>query len=126
MEQCFKWQLCMKRKSLLSAGGLVQLNRGRPAPLQYNAAAAFLTSLYADYLSSSDVPGWNCGPTFLQLKTLRDFARSQVLWLHNMVLKPSSQHILRKKKEPSHKTLCYLQSDISIYRYLQYLELIMS
>ncbi|KAH7447326.1 hypothetical protein KP509_01G101500 [Ceratopteris richardii] len=62
----------------VTKGGLVQLNRGRPQPLQYNAAAAFLAALYADYLVATDIPGWNCGPTFLRTKALRDFARSQI------------------------------------------------
>lgn len=62
----------------VTKGGLVQLNRGRPAPLQYNAAAAFLAALYADYLVATDIPGWSCGPTFLKTTALRDFARSQI------------------------------------------------
>ncbi|KAI5073534.1 hypothetical protein GOP47_0011547 [Adiantum capillus-veneris] len=62
----------------VTKGGLVQLNRGRPQPLQYNAAAAFLAALYADYLVATDIPGWHCGPTFLKTTDLRNFARSQI------------------------------------------------
>lgn len=62
----------------VTKGGLVQLNRGRPAPLQYNAGAAFLAAVYADYLRAADVPGWTCGPTFLDVQTLRNFSRSQI------------------------------------------------
>lgn len=62
----------------VTKGGLVQFNHGRPAPLQYNAGAAFLAALYADYLTMADVPGWNCGPTFMDAATLRNFSRSQI------------------------------------------------
>ncbi|CAI0401899.1 unnamed protein product [Linum tenue] len=59
-------------------GGLIQLNHGRPQPLQYAANAAFLASLFADYLNATDVPGFNCGPNFIPIHVLRSFATSQV------------------------------------------------
>lgn len=59
-------------------GGMIQLNHGRPQPLQYMANAAFLASLFVDYLKATGVPGWNCGPSFIAWETLRDFATSQV------------------------------------------------
>lgn len=62
----------------ITKGGLVQFNHGRPQPLQYNAAAAFLAAVYADYLSSDGIPGWDCGPFFLPSSKLRDFSRSQI------------------------------------------------
>ncbi|KAI5054652.1 hypothetical protein GOP47_0029797 [Adiantum capillus-veneris] len=65
----------------VTQGGLVQLNHGRPLPLQYNAAAAFLAALYADYLSSANIPSWNCGPSFLPSSTLRNFSRSQIAYI---------------------------------------------
>ncbi|KAJ8557442.1 hypothetical protein K7X08_003067 [Anisodus acutangulus] len=40
-------------------GGLLQLNHGR-GQLQYVANAAFLASLFVDYLNATGVPGWNC------------------------------------------------------------------
>lgn len=59
-------------------GGLAQLNRGRPRSLQYAANAAFLASLYADYMNASRVPGWYCGPNYFNSSTLGNFAASQV------------------------------------------------
>ncbi|KAL5210843.1 hypothetical protein ABZP36_006466 [Zizania latifolia] len=45
-------------------GGLIQSNHGRPQTLQYVVNAAFLASLYSDYLEAADTPGWYCGPHF--------------------------------------------------------------
>ncbi|CAA7037354.1 unnamed protein product [Microthlaspi erraticum] len=59
-------------------GGLIQLNHGDPQPLQYAANAAFLATLFSDYLDAADTPGWYCGPTFYPTDVLRDFARSQI------------------------------------------------
>ncbi|PKU77418.1 endoglucanase 10 [Dendrobium catenatum] len=59
-------------------GGLIQLNHGRPQPLQYAVNAAFLASVYSDYLEAADTPGWYCGPTFYSTEVLRNFARSQI------------------------------------------------
>ena len=59
-------------------GGLIELSEGRPQNLQYVVNAAFLASLYGDYLDGVNLPGWYCGATFIPLKTLRDFASSQV------------------------------------------------
>ncbi|XP_072975350.1 endoglucanase 9 [Typha angustifolia] len=59
-------------------GGLIQLNHGRPQPLQYVVNAAFLASLYSDYLDAADTPGWYCGPNFYSTDVLRDFARTQI------------------------------------------------
>ncbi|XP_008791029.2 endoglucanase 12-like [Phoenix dactylifera] len=59
-------------------GGLIQLNHGQPQPLQYAANAAYLASLYADYLNTSNIPGWYCGPYFMNSSTLYGFAASQV------------------------------------------------
>jgi hypothetical protein len=63
---------------VLSIGGLMQFNYGNPQPLQYVASAAFLSAIYADYMTASDVPGWNCGPDFMPKETLWNFAQSQV------------------------------------------------
>lgn len=57
---------------------MIQLNHGRPQPLQYAVKAAFLASLYADYLGALGIPGFNCGPYFFSVDTLHSFATSQV------------------------------------------------
>ncbi|XP_074294392.1 endoglucanase 25-like [Silene latifolia] len=59
-------------------GGLIQLNHGRPQPLQYVVNAAFLATLFSDYLDTSDTPGWRCGPNFYTSDVLREFARTQI------------------------------------------------
>lgn len=59
-------------------GGMIELNHGNPQPLQYMANAAFLASLYVDYMNATGVPGWNCGPNFITSDTLRSFATSQI------------------------------------------------
>ena len=60
------------------AGGMIQLNLGKPQPLQYVANAAFLANLFADYLNATGVPGWKCGSKFFRSEFLRNFATSQV------------------------------------------------
>ncbi|KAF9616397.1 hypothetical protein IFM89_029651, partial [Coptis chinensis] len=60
-------------------GGLILLNHGRP--LQYVANAAFLASLFADYMNATGVPGWYCGPNFISSDKLRFFASSQVNYI---------------------------------------------
>uniref|UniRef100_A0A7N0U6P4 Endoglucanase n=2 Tax=Kalanchoe fedtschenkoi TaxID=63787 RepID=A0A7N0U6P4_KALFE len=59
-------------------GGLIQLNHGQPQSLQYAAGAAFLASLYVDYMNATGVPGWHCGPNYIPASTLMDFATSQI------------------------------------------------
>ncbi|KAD6795513.1 hypothetical protein E3N88_06409 [Mikania micrantha] len=59
-------------------GGLIQLNHGRPQPLQYVVNAAFLATLYSDYLDAADTPGWYCGPNFYSTNELRKFAETQI------------------------------------------------
>ncbi|XP_044488325.1 endoglucanase 25-like [Mangifera indica] len=59
-------------------GGLIQLNHGRPQPLQYVANAAFLAALFSDYLDAADTPGWYCGPNFFSTDVLRKFAKTQI------------------------------------------------
>ncbi|CAK7326002.1 unnamed protein product [Dovyalis caffra] len=62
-------------------GGMIQLNHGRPQPLQYAANAAFLASLFVDYLNATRVPGFICGPKFITLDVLRSFATSQINYI---------------------------------------------
>ncbi|WOG84381.1 hypothetical protein DCAR_0103564 [Daucus carota subsp. sativus] len=62
-------------------GGLIQLNHGNGQPLQYVANAAFLASLFADYLEAIDVPGWKCGLDFILVEELRSFASSQINYI---------------------------------------------
>ncbi|XP_071701183.1 endoglucanase 25-like [Rutidosis leptorrhynchoides] len=59
-------------------GGLIQLNHGRPQPLQYVVNAAFLATLFSDYLDAADTPGWYCGPNFYSTNELRKFAQTQI------------------------------------------------
>ncbi|XP_044497650.1 endoglucanase 12-like [Mangifera indica] len=61
-----------------TTGGMIELNHGKAQPLQYMATAAFLASLYVDYLNASNIPGINCGPTFISLDQLRNFSTSQM------------------------------------------------
>lgn len=61
-------------------GGLIQLNHGRPQPLQYVVNAAFLATLFSDYLDAADTPGWYCGPNFYSTDVLRKFAETQVCY----------------------------------------------
>ena len=76
------------------SGGLIQLNHGKPQSLQYVANAAFLASLFVDYMNASSIPGWYCGPNFIRAETLRSFATSQVCCfshtLHLMLTCPFS------------------------------------
>ncbi|KAI9181974.1 hypothetical protein LWI28_020655 [Acer negundo] len=59
-------------------GGLIQLNHGKPGPLQYVVNSAFLTTLYTDYLEALNMRGIHCGPKFHANKDLRSFARTQM------------------------------------------------
>ncbi|WVY94570.1 hypothetical protein V8G54_033658 [Vigna mungo] len=59
-------------------GGLIQLNNGQPQSLQYVANAAFMASLFADYMQGVGVPGWYCGSTYFPVSALKTFATSQV------------------------------------------------
>lgn len=74
--KCFGLKIFINMRSL-TAGGMIQLNHGRPQPLQYVANAAFLASLFADYLHTTGVPGWYCGPNYFSSDVLRRFATSQ-------------------------------------------------
>ncbi|KAH0463317.1 hypothetical protein IEQ34_007899 [Dendrobium chrysotoxum] len=64
-----------------SKGGLIQLNRRKPQPLPYAVNAAFLATLYADYMNDSNIPGWYCGASYISALTLRKFAASQVKYI---------------------------------------------
>ncbi|XP_057961279.1 endoglucanase 12 [Malania oleifera] len=59
-------------------GGLIRLSQDKEKPLQYVANAAFLASLFADYMNATGIPGWNCGPKFIPSHVLRSFATSQM------------------------------------------------
>ncbi|KAJ4844213.1 Endoglucanase 12 [Turnera subulata] len=62
-------------------GGMIQLSRGKPQNLQFVANAAFLSSLFVDYMNATHVPGFNCGPSFISLDVLRKFATSQINYI---------------------------------------------
>ncbi|GJU30381.1 endoglucanase 25-like protein [Tanacetum coccineum] len=66
------WKFAKNQRGLYSAGGgLIQLNHGRPQPLQYVANAAFLATLFSEYLDAADTPRWYCGPNFYSTDVLR-------------------------------------------------------
>nr|XP_008370239.2 endoglucanase 25-like [Malus domestica]XP_028957155.1 endoglucanase 25-like [Malus domestica] len=65
-------------------GGLIQLNHGKPKPLQYVVNAAFLATLYSDYLEAADntkSAGMFCGPSFYSIDVLREFAKTQINYI---------------------------------------------
>ncbi|XP_026444307.1 endoglucanase 25-like [Papaver somniferum] len=62
----------------VAAGGLIQLNRGAPQPLQFVVQAAFLATLYADYLDAAGIPGWYCGLNLYTTQVMHDFAKTQI------------------------------------------------
>ncbi|RZC86832.1 hypothetical protein C5167_030178 [Papaver somniferum] len=59
-------------------GGLIQLNHGGPQNLQYVVNAAFIASLFVDYMNATGVPGWYCGTQYTGADELHKFATSQV------------------------------------------------
>lgn len=83
-------------------GGMVQLNQGKPQPLQYVANAAFLASLYVDYLNASGAPGFTCGPNFITLAKLRNFATSQIGYILGKNPMKMSYVVGYGKKFPRH------------------------
>ncbi|URE35029.1 Glycosyl hydrolase family 9 [Musa troglodytarum] len=83
-------------------GGLIQLNHGRPQPLQYVVNAAFLASVYSDYLEASDTPGWYCGPNFFPAGALRDFARTQIDYILGKNPQKMSYVVGFGKRYPKH------------------------
>ncbi|KAJ4761809.1 Endoglucanase [Rhynchospora pubera] len=83
-------------------GGLIQLNHGRPQPLQYAMNFAFLASLYADYLDAVNVPGFYCGPNYFSASNLRSFAKSQVDYVLGNNPKQMSYIVGYGKKYPTH------------------------
>ncbi|KAK0579148.1 hypothetical protein LWI29_021797 [Acer saccharum] len=64
-----------------TGGGMIQLNHGRPQPLQYVSNAAFLASLFVDYMNATGAPGFFCGPNFISLDMLQRFATSQMNYI---------------------------------------------
>ncbi|GFY89237.1 glycosyl hydrolase 9A1 [Actinidia rufa] len=58
--------------------GTTNLRELRPQPLQCVVNAALLATLYSDYLTDADTPGWYCGPNFYSTGHLRKFAETQV------------------------------------------------
>lgn len=62
-------------------GGMIELNHGGPQNLQYTVNAAFLATVFADYLNATGVPGWYCGQNFMPISVLKDFATSQINYI---------------------------------------------
>nr|XP_010909007.1 endoglucanase 10 [Elaeis guineensis] len=83
-------------------GGLIQLNHGRPQPLQYVVNAAFLASVYADYLEAADTPGWYCGPNFYSTDILRNFAKTQIDYILGNNPQKMSYVVGYGKRYPKH------------------------
>lgn len=83
-------------------GGLIQLNHGRPQPLQYAVSFAFLASLYADYMDAGNVPGLYCGPNYYSVDNLRIFAKSQVDYVLGNNPKKMSYLVGYGKNYPKH------------------------
>ncbi|CAL9071536.1 unnamed protein product [Musa acuminata var. zebrina] len=83
-------------------GGLIQLNHGRPQPLQYVVNAAFLASVYSDYLDAADTPGWYCGPNFYSTDVLRDFAKTQIDYILGNNPQKMSYVVGHGKRYPKH------------------------
>ncbi|XP_027341872.1 endoglucanase 7 [Abrus precatorius] len=83
-------------------GGLIQLNHGQPQSLQYVANAAFLTSLFADYMQVIGVPGWYCGSTYLPISALKKFATSQIDYILGKNPMKMSYIVGYGKKFPRH------------------------
>ncbi|KAL5076136.1 hypothetical protein RYX36_015120 [Vicia faba] len=85
-----------------SNGGLIQLNHGQGQPLQYVVNAAFLASLFADYMEARGVPGWNCGPNYFQRSDLKSFATSQMDYIMGQNPMNMSYIVGYGKKFPTH------------------------
>jgi hypothetical protein len=83
-------------------GGLIELNHGRPQPLQYTMNFAFLANLYADYLDAVNVPGWYCGSTYFSSSDMRSFATSQVDYVLGNNPKKMSYIVGYGKNYPTH------------------------
>ncbi|KAL5996753.1 Endoglucanase 12 [Asimina triloba] len=81
-------------------GGMIQLNHGQPLPLQYVANAAFLASLFADYMDAQGIPGWWCGPNYFPSDELRSFATSQVDYILGQNPRKMSYVVGHGKKYP--------------------------
>ncbi|MCL7027938.1 hypothetical protein MKW94_029110 [Papaver nudicaule] len=62
-------------------GGLILMNRAGFKNLQYAANAAFIAALYFDYMKAMGVPGWYCGPQYIDADDLYKFATSQVHYI---------------------------------------------
>lgn len=69
----------------VTKGGLTMFLYGLPQQLQYAVSNSMLASLYAEYMKTFDVPGWNCKGTFYLAETLNGYARSQINYVlgHN-------------------------------------------
>lgn len=64
---------------MVYAGGLILFNPNATQHLPAAVNAAFLATLYADYLKAAGVPVIQCGPNWFPPDALRNFSRSQVL-----------------------------------------------
>lgn len=61
-----------------TGGGLIQMNHRGFQYLQYAANAAFIASVYVDYMKAAGMPGWFCGGGYIVADDVKKFATSQV------------------------------------------------
>ncbi|TVU15388.1 hypothetical protein EJB05_38907, partial [Eragrostis curvula] len=83
-------------------GGLALFNHGGGQNLQYVVANSFLAALFADYMEVVGVPGWYCGPHFLNADVLRAFARSQINYILGDNPRKMSYVVGVNKRYPRH------------------------
>ncbi|ESR44586.1 hypothetical protein CICLE_v10003884mg, partial [Citrus x clementina] len=72
------WNATKAKLSFAFYRGLIQLNHGRPQPLQYVTNAAFLASLFSNCLEAAGLLGWFCGPNLITTDVMRRFAKTQI------------------------------------------------
>ena len=70
--------MCTDRIDGFYAGGLIIFNPDTSQHLPAAANAAYLATLYADYLKAADIPVAECGSNWFSPELLRNFSRTQV------------------------------------------------
>ncbi|KAI3872829.1 hypothetical protein MKW92_009654 [Papaver armeniacum] len=83
-------------------GGLIQINGGAPQPLQFVVQAAFLATLYADYLDAAGIPGWYCGLNFYTTQVMHDFAKTQIDYILGKNPRKMSYVVVYGQRYPKH------------------------
>ncbi|KAI3967599.1 hypothetical protein MKW92_003474 [Papaver armeniacum] len=83
-------------------GGLILMNHGGPQNLQYAANAAFIASVFVDYMNATGVPGWYCGTQYTGADELHKFATSQVDYILGANPRKMSYVVGYGEKFPKH------------------------